>query len=161
MGLRAGTGAFYSPGALLMPPSLLSLSLLAQLPIPGMDRGPEKPASSVDPNYFELLERNSHIVYPALAVVVLGLITAAILQASKAQDMDGAVKVEFKRLIVDELRRYPAGLETPALAAATGLDRSKLVRLLDQMQQDGVLISHTTTQRQTVWRVKGVGGRAY
>jgi hypothetical protein len=29
------------------------------------------------------------------------------------------------------------------------------------MQQDGVLISHTTTQRQTVWRVKGVGGRAY
>ncbi|HZH14661.1 MAG TPA: hypothetical protein VE057_09930 [Archangium sp.] len=144
-----------------MPPSILSLSLLAQLPLPGMDSGPEKPASSVDPNYFELLERNSHIVYPALAVVVLGLITVAILQASKAQDMDGAVKVEFKRLIVEELRRYPAGLETPALAAATGLDRSKLVRLLDQMQQDGVLISHTTTQRQTVWRVKGVGGRAY
>jgi hypothetical protein len=161
MGLRAGTGAFYSPGALLMSPSLLSLPLLALVPIPGIGTTLEKPASSVDPNYFELLERNSHIVYPALGMVVLGLITVAILQAAKAQDMDGAVKAEFKKLIVDELRRYPAGLETPALATATGLDRSKLVRLLDQMQQDGVLISHTTTQRQTVWRVKGIGGRAY
>ena len=160
MGLRAGTGAFYSPGALLMP-SLLSSSLLALVPIPGLGTSLEKPTSSVDPNYFEMLERNSHIVYPALGMVVLGLITAAILQAAKAQDMDGAVKAEFKKLIVDELRRYPAGLETPALAVATGLDRSKLVRLLDQMQQDGVLISHTTTQRQTVWRVKGVGGSAY
>lgn len=135
--------------------------LLAQLSIPGLESGPDKPASSVDPNYFELLERNSHLVYPALAVLVLGLVSMAILQASKAQDMDGAVKAEFKKLIVDELRRYPAGLETPALASATGLDRGKLVRLLDQMQQDGVLVSHITTQRQTVWRVKGVGGRTY
>jgi hypothetical protein len=158
--LRAGTGALYSPGAVLMPPSLLT-PLLAQLPIPGLDSGPDRPASSVDPSYFELLERNSHIIYPALALLVLGLVTVAILQASKAQEMDGAVKAEFKKLIVDELRRYPAGLETPDLASATGLDRGKLVRLLDQMQQDGVLVSHTTTQRQTVWRVKGVGGRAY
>ncbi|QRK13430.1 hypothetical protein JQX13_02490 [Archangium violaceum] len=133
--------------------------MLAQLPIPGLRRELEKPASSVDPNYFELLERNSHIVYPVLGLMVLALVTVAILQATKAQDMDGAVKAEFKKLIVDELRRYPAGLETPDLAAATGLDRSKLVRLLDQMQQDGVLVSHTTTQRQTVWRVKGIGGR--
>ncbi|WNG50073.1 hypothetical protein F0U60_42580 [Archangium minus] len=143
-----------------MPLTLPALPLLlAQLPIPGLERQPEKPASSVDPNYFELLERNSHIIYPVLGLLVLALVTVAILQATKAQDMDGAVKAEFKKLIVDELRRYPAGLETPDLAAATGLDRSKLVRLLDQMQQDGVLVSHTTTQRQTVWRVKGIGGR--
>lgn len=143
-----------------MPLTLPTLPLLlAQIPIPGLRRELEKPASSVAPNYFELLERNSHIVYPVLGLAVLALVTVAILQATKAQDMDGAAKAEFKKLIVDELRRYPAGLETPDLAAATGLDRSKLVRLLDQMQQDGVLVSHTTTQRQTVWRVKGIGGR--
>jgi IclR-like helix-turn-helix domain-containing protein len=142
-----------------MPLAPLLLSPLLALSI--FDSDPERPTSSVDPNYFELLERNSHIVYPALALLVLGLVTVAILQASKAHDMDGAVKAEFKKLIIDELRRYPAGLETPDLAAATGLDRSKLVRLLDQMQQEGVLVSHTTTQRQTVWRVKGVGGHSY
>jgi hypothetical protein len=144
-----------------MPLSLSRLSLLAQVPIPGTGPELEKPASSVDPGYFELLEHNSHLIYPALAVLVLGLVTLAILQASKAQDLDGAAKAEFKKLIVDELRRYPAGLETPELAGAVGLDRSKLVRLLDQMQQDGVLVSHTTTQRQTVWRVKGVGVRTW
>ena len=144
-----------------MPLALLPL-LLAQIHIPGItEEGPERPASSVDPNYFELLERNSHIVYPSLGLLVLALVTFAILQASKAQDMDGAVKSEFKKLILDELRRYPAGLETPELADVTGLERGKLVRLLDQMQQEGALTSHVTTQHQTVWRVKGVGGRRY
>ena len=134
--------------------------LLAQIPGLG-DDGPEKPASSVDPSYFELLERNSHIVYPSLALLVLALVTVALVQASKAQDMDGAVKAEFKKLILDELRRYPAGLDTPELADVTGLERGKLVRLLDQMLQEGALVSHMTTQRQTVWRVKGVGSRRY
>lgn len=156
--MRAGTGAFYSPGALLTP-SLISLSLLAQLPIPGMESGPEKPASSVDPNYFELLERNSHIIYPALAILVLGLVSLAILQASRAQEMDGAVKAEFKKLIIEELRRFPAGLETPMLVESTGLERGKLVRLLSQMEQEGLLLSHHTTKHQTVWCVKGVGGK--
>ncbi len=159
--MPAGTGALYSPGAVLMSLPLSALSsLLAQLPIPGLESGPERPASSVDPDYFELLERNSHIIYPALGLLVLALVSLAILQASKAQDMDGAAKAEFKRRIVDELRRHPAGLMAPELAGVLGLDRGKLVRLLDQMQQDGVLMSHTTTQRNTVWRVKGVGGRS-
>ena len=139
--------------------ALAPLVLLAQIPIPGLEPGPDRPASSVDPSYFDVLERNSHIVYPALGLLVLALVSWAIIQSSKAQEMDGAVKQEFKRLIVDELRRYPAGLETPDLAEATGLDRSKLVRILHQMQQDNVLVSHVTTQRQTVWRVKGIGGR--
>ena len=144
-----------------MPLSYLPL-LLAQIHIPGLtDDGPDRPASSVDPNYFELLERNSHLVYPSLGLLVLTLVVVALFQASKAQDMDGAVKAEFKKLVLDELRRYPAGLETPELADVTGLERGKLVRLLDQMQQEGALVSHITTQRQTVWRVKGVGGRRY
>jgi hypothetical protein len=138
---------------------LSALSLLAQLPIPGAESGPDRPASSVDPDYFEMLERNSHIIYPALGVIVLVLVSLAILQASRAQEMDGAARAEFKKRIVDELRRHPAGLMAPELAVALGLERGKLVRLLDQMQQDGVLMSHTTTQRNTVWRVKGVGGR--
>ena len=89
--------------------------LLAQFQIPGLERRPDGPASSVDPSYFEMLERNSHLIYPALAILVMGLVSFAILQASRAQEMDGAVKAEFKKLIVDELRRYPAGLETPLL----------------------------------------------
>ena len=54
--MRAGTGALYSPGAVLMPLSLSILpSLLAQISFPGLDSGPERTISSVDENYFELL----------------------------------------------------------------------------------------------------------
>ena len=158
--MRAGTGALYSPGAVLMPLSLSLPPLLAQLSIPGLDSGPERPISSVDPSYFELLERNSHVVYPALGVLVLGLVALAIFQTAKAQELDGVARTEFKRRIVEELRRYPAGLETPELVRSIGLERGKLVQLLNQMVEDGVLLSHITTQQRTVWRVKGVGGRA-
>jgi hypothetical protein len=151
--LRAGAEALYSPGAVLTP--LTYLPLLAQLP--GMDPGPEKPASSVAPGYLELLERNSHLVYPALGGLVVVLVAFAILQALKEQDLHGAAKTEYKRLIVEELRRHPGGLEATELSEALGLESGKLVRLLDQMQQDGVLVSHTNTHRTTLWRVKGVG----
>jgi hypothetical protein len=154
--VAGGPGCLYSPGAVSFPSALF---LLAEIQIPGLEPRPDGPASSVDPNYFELLERNSHIVYPALAILVLGLVSLAILQASRAQEMDGAVKAEFKKLIIEELRRFPAGLETPMLVESTGLERGKLVRLLNQMEQDGLLLSHHTTQQQTVWCVKGVGGK--
>jgi hypothetical protein len=134
-----------------MPLSLSLPPLLAQLSIPGLDSGPERPISSVDPSYFELLERNSHVVYPALGVLVLGLVALAIFQTART---------EFKRRIVEELRRYPAGLETPELVRSIGLERGKLVQLLNLMVEDGVLLTHITTQQKTVWRVKGVGGRA-
>lgn len=140
---------------LFLPPHLL----LAQLDIPGITPPPDGPASSVDPNYFEMLERNSHLVYPALALLVLALVSFAILQSSRAQEMDGAVKAEFKKHILDALRLYPAGLETPLLVESTGLERGKLVQLLTQMEQDGLLISHVTTKHQTVWCVRGVGGK--
>jgi len=158
--LRAGTGALYSPGAVLMPLTLSLPSLLAQLSIPGLEDDPERPISSVDPGYFELLERNSHIVYPALGVLVLGLVALAIVQTAKTQDLDAATRTEAKRRIVEELRRFPAGLETPELVRSIGLQRGKLVQLLNQMVEEGVLLTHITTQQKTVWRVKGVGNRS-
>jgi hypothetical protein len=84
----------------------------------------------------------------------------AILQATRAQELEGATKAEYKRLIVEALRRHPTGLQTPELARALGLEHARLVRLLDEMQQDGVLASHVTAEQHTVWQVKGLGVRA-
>ncbi len=158
--MPAGTGTLYSPGAVLMPITLSLPSLLAQLSIPGLEDDPERPISSVDPGYFELLERNSHIVYPALGLLVLGLVALAIVQTAKNQDLDAATRTLAKRRIVEELRRFPAGLETPELARSVGLERGKLVQILNQMVEEGLLLTHITTQQKTVWRVKGVGDRS-
>ena len=114
-----------------------------------------KPVSSLSPGYFEVLEQNSHIIYPALAVLTLVIIAAGILQAWRTQDLDGLQKNEFKRAIVNELRRNISGMPGDMLAKAVGLDRLKTNRLLEQMQQEGMVVSHTNSQRLTVWRVRG------
>lgn len=117
--------------------------------------------SATDPGYFEFLEHNSHIIYPVLGVLVLALIAAGILQAWRSQDLDGLQKAELKREIILELRKQLGGASAEALARTVGMEPFKLVRLLEELQRDGVLLSHTSTQRLTVWRLKGVGPEAH
>ncbi|WP_342381888.1 hypothetical protein NVS55_07005 [Myxococcus stipitatus] len=114
-----------------------------------------RPVSSMSPSYFEVLEQNSHIIYPLVAILALVLIAAGILQAWRTQDLDGLQKNEFKKAIVNELRRNITGMPGDELAKAVGLDRLKTNRLLEQMQVDGMVVSHTNSQRLTVWRVRG------
>ena len=132
------------------PQMMLMSGLLAQT-VPDYTR----PVSSLSPKYFEMLEQNSHIIYPALAVLTLVIIAAGILQAWQTQDLDGLQKNEFKKAIVNELRRNISGMPGDQLARAVGLDRLKTNRLLEQMQQEGLVVSHTNSQRLTVWRVRG------
>ena len=93
-------------------------------------------------------------------MLVLVLLVAGILQAWKTQDLDGLQKAELKREIVVHLRQEIGGAPAEQLARQVGITSIKLVRLLEEMQNDGILSSHTNTQRLTIWRLKGVGGRA-
>ena len=111
-------------------------------------------------DYLELLERNSHILYPTLAVITLALVSAGVLQALRAQKVDGALTSRHKQIIVDALRSQPVGLPATSLAGQLGLDTHKTVRLLEQMQQDGLLVSYTNSQRILLWQVKGLTGRS-
>lgn len=127
--------------------------------MPGRDDSPQyvKPASSMAPKYFDMLEQNSHIVYPALAGLTLLLVVVGIFQAWKSQDMDGLTKNEFKRAIVNELRRNLSGLPGDMIARAIGLDRLKTVKLLEQMQQEGMVSSYMSSSQMMLWRVRGAG----
>jgi hypothetical protein len=127
--------------------------------MPGQDDTPHyvKPASSMAPKYFDMLEQNSHIVYPALAGLTLLLVVVGIFQAWKSQDMDGLTKNEFKRAIVNELRRNLSGLPGDMIARAVGLDRLKTVKLLEQMQQEGMVNSYMSSNQMMMWRVRGAG----
>lgn len=127
--------------------------------MPGQDNTPKyvKPASSMAPKYFDMLEQNSHIVYPVLAGLTLLLVVVGIFQAWKSQDMDGLTKNEFKRQIVNELRRNISGLPGDMIARTIGLDRLKTVRLLEQMQQEGILNSYMSSNQLMMWRVRGAG----
>jgi hypothetical protein len=140
---------------------LLHLVQIDGLPegMPGHDDQPKyvKPASSMAPKYFDLLEQNSHVIYPALAILTLVLVMIGILQAWKSQDMDGLTKNQFKRAIINELRSNLSGLPGDVLARAIGLDRLKTMKLLEQMQQEGMINSYMSSNRMMMWRVRGTG----
>ena len=116
-----------------------------------------KPPGATSPKYFEFLELNAHIIYPLLAVLVLALLIAGILQAWRTQDLDGLAKAELKREVILELRRVMGGATVEVISKAVGLEPFKLVKLLEEMQKDGIVGSHTTSQRLTVWQLEGVG----
>ncbi|GMU03022.1 hypothetical protein KH5H1_71420 [Corallococcus caeni] len=142
---------------------LLLPLLTAQIEgLPGQDSGPDydRPVSSITTGYIELLEKNSHIVYPVIAVVTLLLIGWGILSAWRTQDMDGLQKNEFKRAIINELRSNISGMPGDLLGRTIGLDRLKTNRLLEEMQTEGLVLSHTNSERLTVWRVRGAGPEA-
>jgi hypothetical protein len=141
-------GSFISAALLLLPEGLK---------IPGQIDY-EQPEGATNVPYLELLENNTHIIYPALAIMVVVLIVAGILHAWKTDDLDSVVKAEAKREIVMQLRRELHGMSAERLTRMTGLELSKLVRLLQEMQDEGMLTSHTNSQRQTTWVLKGIIG---
>jgi hypothetical protein len=162
-GLRGSLELFYiAPVLALLLTFLIHLMQIDGLPegMPGAeDNKPKyvKPTSSMAPKYLDMLEQNSHIVYPSLAILTLLLVVVGIFQAWKSQDMDGLTKNEFKRAIINELRRNLAGLPGEVIARAVGLDRLKTVRLLEQMQQEGMVNSYMSSNQMMMWRVRGAG----
>ena len=122
------------------------------------DKGYEVTDGATSPPYLEWLEANTHIVYPALGILVVTLIVLGILQSWRSHDLEGVVKAEAKREIVMQLRREMHGLSAERLKRMTGLEMMRLVKLLEEMQEDGLRDSHTNTARLTTWVLKGVGG---
>lgn len=125
--------------------------------LPGVNVGPEQPASSTNNKYFEWLESHTHIVYPALGIFVLGMMAFAILSAWKKEGMDVETKMRLKKAIVQELRLQMGGMAAETIARSIGLSGLKTAKLLEEMQRDGILWSHLGNNRLTIWRLKGVG----
>ncbi len=115
-----------------------------------------KPVAALDPAYFELLEKNTNVIYPALAILVLVLLVAGILQAWRTQDLDGLQKAELKRNVILVLRREMHGAEAELLGREMGITVLKLVKILEELQNDGIVVSVTNTQRKTFWSLKGI-----
>ena len=104
------------------------------------------------------VEANRTIAYPALVGVTLALIVAGVLQQLRRFDMDGIQKSRVKAELINELRIQVVGVTADELARKVGLEKFKTVRLLEEMQVDGILFSYNNTERRQVWKLRGIGG---
>lgn len=136
--------------------SRLPPAVLAVIEIPGEPTPYAKPVSATKAKYFELLENNTHIVYPALAVLVVALIAWGVISAWRTEDMSGIQKAEVKREIIRELRREVWGMTVDALSKNVGIPSLKLLAILEEMQAQNIVESRTDTRRVTTWRMKGL-----
>lgn len=141
--------------ALSIRAALLFLDLL------GPDEPPPyaKPESSAKVRYFEWLENNTHLIYPILAVAVVALIAFGIIGAWRSEDIDGLAKAELKREIIRQLRREVYGLTAVRLATILEVPGGKMLKLLEEMAEEGMVESRTDTSRVTTWRMKGLTDR--
>jgi hypothetical protein len=137
---------------------LLAAALLIDLP--GDPPPYAKPVGATKVKYVELLEDNTHIVYPALAVLTLVLIALGAVSAWRSDDLDGLQKAELKRDIIRELRREVWGMTAERLSTNVGVPLLKVVKVLEEMQSDSILEARTDTRRVTTWRVKGLSDGA-
>lgn len=133
------------------------LTRLAIDPIPGVGPQLGEPVGATRVKYIELLEENTHIIYPALGVLTLLLIGLGIIQALRTEDMDAALKAELKREIIRVLRLDVLGMSVEALSKKMNQPSHKLATLLEDMAEAGLVESRTDTRRLTTWRVKGAG----
>lgn len=124
--------------------------------IPGEPPKYAKPPGATDVKYLEFLENNTHLIYPLLAIAVLVLIALGVLQAWRTEDMDGVKKAEVKREVIRELRREVHGLTVERLAKAVAVPPFKLLKILEEMAEDGITEQRTDTTRRTTWRLKGL-----
>ncbi len=129
-------------------------ALLLLIDLPGQPPSYPKPQSATDVRYIEFLEDNTHLIYPALAVLALVAIILGILQAYRSEDMSGVEKAEIKRDIIRELRRQVGGMTVDDLARAIAVPSLKVLKILEELQKENIVDTRTNTRRLTTWRMK-------
>ncbi len=130
--------------------------LLAQLHLPGEPVPVAPQVGSTSGPFLDYFEQHSAVVYPALTVVVLALLVLGIVQAWRAPTLDGRSKARYKEEVLAQLRNQGIGSSAEELSRLVGLEPLKLGFLLEEMQREGTVSSHTSTDRRTFWQIKGL-----
>ncbi len=90
---------------------------------------------------FEFLERNRHIIYPALGILVVVLLGAAVFAAWKTPELAGAEKARVKGEIIRAMRQNIGWITAAELAEILELETHTVAKLLSELKEDDVVVS--------------------
>lgn len=104
---------------------------------------------------FEFLEKNSTIIYPALALLVLVLLVAGVAHAWKTPELVGAEKAQVKGEVIRLMRSHIGWITATEVGEHLELDPHTAATLLDEMKGDGLLVS-AMIDNLIHYRIKGI-----
>ncbi len=130
-----------------------ALILFFLIEIPGEPPPYVKPQSATNVRYIELLENNTQIIYPALALLAMVAIVLGILQSLRSDEMPIELRTEVKREIIRELRKHLLGLSVEALSKAVLLPPKKVKIVLEEMKTENIIELRSDKKKPT-WRMK-------
>jgi hypothetical protein len=143
---------------------LLALEILSLLlpivarQLPRLAAGPLDDLLEWEPDFtLEFLERNSRVMYPALALLAVGILALGILVAWRSEEISGMAKVELKREIINSMRLNLGGVTVDDLAKPLKLKPLLVSKVIEEMKADGIVVPHTNARGVTVWRLRGIG----
>lgn len=90
---------------------------------------------------WEWIEDNGAIVYPAIALAIVGLIAGALLSSWRADELNAEQRGQLKMKILQIMRRRLSGVSPEMVAAELQLDVIIAARLLGELEEEGVLAS--------------------
>ena len=103
----------------------------------------------------EFLERNRHIIYPAVGVLVIILLGASVLSAWRTPKVAGAEKARLKGEVIRAMRQNIGWITAAELAKILEIETHTMATILDEMKAEDVVV--TATMKSLVnYRLRGV-----
>ncbi len=102
---------------------------------------------------WEWIERHASFVYPAIAILIVGLIVGALLASWKADDVTAEKRGELKMRIMQIMRRRISGVAADTIAAELQIDLMLAARLLTELDQEGLVSA--SGQQPVQYRLRG------
>ncbi len=107
-----------------------------------------------DSGRWDFIEQNSRILLPLLALLMVVLLVASVINAWKTPEIAGAEKARLKGEIIRTLRSHIGWMTAQEVAEKLDIETHTAASLMDEMKRDGVLVSGTI-ESHIHYRVRG------
>ena len=107
---------------------------------------------------WEWIENNAWFTYPGLALLVIGLIAAALVSSARQEEVSAERRGHLKMLIMGVMRRRVSGVTAETVAADLKIDLILAGKLLAELAQEGVIAASAAAPNETAgarYRLRG------
>ncbi len=102
---------------------------------------------------WEWIEAHATVVYPAVALLIVGLIVGALLGAMRSNELGFEERSKMKRELMLLIRRRVSGVAADQAAAELQIDVATAGTLLAELEEEGLVTGSRSTPVQ--YRIRG------